>query len=81
MHVDIPDTPTVKSVALDEPENLFALGYHCRRQILKQFEDRRPIDQDSTRDLTDHERMHSDNATLEQVGEFRIAFAKVVNPD
>ena len=81
MHVDVADAFSVKAVTLDESENLLAISHHGGGQILKQFQDRRAIREASASDLSEYKGMHDDDTALEQIGELRIALAKVIDPD
>ena len=81
MDVDVPDAFAVQGAALDELQDLVAIGHHSGRQVLQQFEYRLAVAQTSTRDLAHHERMHHDGRALKQVDKPRIATAKVIDPN
>ncbi len=81
MNVDVAYAFAMQGMAFDEVQDLVAVCDDGRRQILQQFEDRAAFAQVSTSYLADHERMHHDGRTLQQVYQARIATAQVVNPD
>jgi hypothetical protein len=78
--IDIPDAFAMKDMALDELQDLVAVGHYGGREILQEFEDRLAVTQTAASDLAHHERVHHDGRALKQVDEPRIAAAKVVDP-
>lgn len=80
MNIDIPDALAMQGMALDGLQDSVALGDSRGRQILEQFQDRRPLVQTFTRNFAGHKRMHHDARSLQQVDKSWIASAKVINP-
>ncbi len=80
MRIDIPDALAVQDVVLDESQNFPAFGHCSSWQILKQLQDRRTIAQTSASHLADHERMHDDVRSFQQLDKLSVATAKMVDP-
>jgi hypothetical protein len=70
----------MQNVALDKSQNFRAVGHRRGRQVLKQFQNRQSIAQTSAGNLADHERMHDDLGSFQQVDKLRIATAKMIDP-
>ncbi len=81
MSVNVSNALAMKRVALDEVQDLIAIGHHGGWQVLKQFENRSAVAQASTSDFAHDERMHRDGRKLQQLDQPLVAAAKVIDPD
>jgi len=80
MNIDVTDASAMQVQAIDELQNLVALGHSSGWQILEQFKDRRTVVQTSAGNLANDKRMHDGDRSLEQVDKPWIATAKVIDP-
>ena len=81
VNVDVTDTPAMQPMALDKAENLLVVGGDGLRQLPEQSQDRGPIRQAATGDLTDNKRMRGHLPAFERGGEPGITPPQMVDPD
>ena len=79
--VYITDATTVKLPRPYEAQDLIVFGHRHRAQLLEEFNRRIAVREISASELTNHERMHYNDAAAKTLSKFRKALAKVVNPD
>ena len=70
----------MKATQLDETEGLVGVGHRCRWQLSKKFERGFAVGQAAAGDLTDDERVHQHLPAFEQIDQFEVCSAKVIDP-